>query len=325
MTINKKSKAKAKSNSEKISNFSKFFNKSVKTYKEKTGRLPWQRGWHITDNTPWFNHVNAVNNKVYGYFMNQIILSMSAEENGFTSNKWISKGNIQKNNGTWKGSATWVYGWFFWEEEMKDKDGKTLKDDKGKIKKRSGFNFRTFPVWNVDQCSNLPEKLASEEVETVEYTPLEGRLDIAEEYISNIGAKVEFGKNGAYYKPSMDYIGMPNFEQFKTPENYYSTYVHELVHWTKTKDRCDRADNHKTRKAYAFEELIAEIGAVHVMNNLGIQMDQDAFDNHLAYVDSWLGALDDDTTFLVDACMQAEKAVKFLNSFQDKEELKKVA
>ena len=54
-------------------------------------------------------------------------------------------------------------------------------------------------------------------------------------------------------------------------------------------------------------------------------MDQDAFDNHLGYVDSWLGALDDDTTFLVDACMQAEKAVKFLNSFQDKEELKKVA
>ena len=62
--VTKVKKVKAKSNSEKISTFSKFFNKSVKSYKERTGRLPWQRGWHITNNTPWFNHVNAVNNKV---------------------------------------------------------------------------------------------------------------------------------------------------------------------------------------------------------------------------------------------------------------------
>ena len=316
---------KVKTNKEKISNFSQHINNAFKAYKKKHGCLPWQRGWIVTGNASWFNHMNAVGNKAYGYFLNQIILSMSAEENGYTSNKWISKSNIQKNNGTWKGSPTWIYGWFYWEQIITGKDGKALKDEKGKIKKNSGFNFRVFPVYNTDQCSNLPEKLSSSEVEAVEYTPLEGRLDIAEEYISNIGAKVEFGKSGAYYKPSMDYIGMPDFETFKTVENYYSTFIHEHIHWTKTKDRCNRDDNHKSRKAYAFEELVAEIGAVHVMNNLGIQMDKDAFNNHLAYVDSWLGALDDDTTFIVDACMLAEKAVKFLNGFQTKEELKKVA
>ena len=325
MTINKKSKAKVKSNSEKISNFSKHFNASFKAYKKKHGCLPWQKGWTTTGSASWFNHMNAVGNKVYGYFLNQVILSMSAEENGYTSNKWISKTNIVKNKGSWKGSATWVYGWFYWEEIQKDKSGKVLKDDKGKPVKKFGYNFRVFPIFNTDQCTGLPDSLASSEVEAVEYTPLEGRLDIAEEYISNIGAKVEFGKNGAYYKPSMDYIGMPNFESFKSVENYYSTFIHELVHWTKTKDRCDRADNHASRKAYAFEELVAEIGAVHVMNNLGIRMDEDAFNNHLSYVDSWLGRLDDDTTFIVDACMLAEKAVKFLNGFQTKEELKKVA
>ena len=89
-------KTKVKTNKEKISNFSQHINDAFKSYKKKHGCLPWQRGWIVTGNASWFNHMNAVGNKAYGYFLNQIILSMSAEENGYTSNKWISKSNIQK-------------------------------------------------------------------------------------------------------------------------------------------------------------------------------------------------------------------------------------
>jgi antirestriction protein ArdC len=250
---------------------------------------------------------------------------MKAEANGW-GNKWIGKKNIIANGGTFKGSATWVYGWFYWEQVQTNEKGEVLKDSKGKDVKKSGYNFKTYAVWNTDQCEGLPTKLQStDEEDAVEYTPLEGRVDNAEEYIKNIGANVTFGGDRAYYRPSTDTIGMPTFESFKTVECYYSTFIHEHIHWTKTEDRCKRKDNHASRKAYAFEELIAEMGAVYTMHNLGIKMDEKAFDNHLAYIDSWMKALDKDTRFIVDASMQADRAVKFLDKLQQKEPLKKVA
>ena len=40
-------------------------------------------------------------------------------------------------------------------------------------------------------------------------------------------------------------------------ENYYSTLLHELTHWTAHKDRCNRdLSGRFGDSAYAFEELI---------------------------------------------------------------------
>ena len=323
----KANKKTYKTNDEKIGNYAKFFNDRVIAYAKDNNKLPWQRGWN-TVATAWMNHISATTTKAYKYFLNQLALTMSAEENGYKSNKWITKGQILKHKGaSFKGSPTWIFGWFYWEKVQTDKNGKVLKDKDGNDVVKSGYNFTQYMVYNTDQCTGLPDNLASDEVieDVADYVPLEGRLDHVEEYISNIGAKVEFGKNGAYYRPSTDTIGMPDFESFHSVELYYSTFMHEHIHWTKTEDRCKRKDNHANRKAYAFEELVAEMGAVYTMNKLGVPMDEKAFDNHLAYVDNWLGALEKDPKFLVDASMLADKSVKFLDSLQNKEDIKKVA
>jgi len=310
---NTKAKKAFKTNDEKIGSHANHFNAKFIAYVEKNKKLPWERDWNTSGSDDFLDQRNACTQRPYNYFLNQIYLSMEAEANGW-GNQWITKNGIEKNGGTFKGSPTWIYGWFYWEQVQTNEKGEVLKDSKGKDVKKSGYNFKTYRVWNTDQCEGLPTKLQStDEEDAVEYTPLEGRVDNAEEYISNIGANVTFGGDRAYYRPSTDTIGMPTFESFKTVEGYYSTFTHELIHWTKTEDRCKRKDNHASRKAYAFEELIAEMGAVYTMHNLGIKMDKRAFDNHCAYVDSWMKALDKDTRFIIDASMQADRAVKFLN------------
>ena len=60
----------------------------------------------------------------------------------------------------------------------------------------------------------------------------------------------------ASYRPSLHDIIMPSSKQFSTPEEYYSTFFHEIMHWSgKEMNRELNADN-KTI-AYAKEELIA--------------------------------------------------------------------
>ena len=78
---------------------------------------------------------------------------------------------------------------------------------------------------------------------------------------------------------NLTYIGMVNKEQFNNldgsnaTENYYATILHELTHWTGHKSRCDRQEKYKSKffddmNKYAFEELVAELGAANPMFNV---------------------------------------------------------
>jgi len=65
-----------------------------------------------------------------------------------------------------------------------------------------------------------------------------------------------------------DFVQMPHRSQFvgsKTStaaEAYYSTTFHELTHWTGPAKRCGREFGKRFGdRAYAFEELVAELGA----------------------------------------------------------------
>lgn len=110
--------------------------------------------------------------------------------------------------------------------------------------------------------------------------------------------------NRAAYTPSWDVVMMPDIEQFaaaaETAEpqereaeaNYWATMWHEVVHWTGHPNRLDR--DHHVRwgdKIYAFEELIAELGAAFLCASLGINGEL----QHESYLDSWCRALKQDS------------------------------
>ena len=121
----------------------------------------------------------------------------------------------------------------------------------------------------------------------------------------------------AYYNPVADFIHMPPIATFHNAAGFYATLAHEATHWTGHKSRLDRLGRFTDRKAYAFEELIAEIGNCMTCARLGLTPD---FDQSGAYVQSWLRALKDDKRLIFKAASEAQKAAEWLMKGQQAED-----
>ncbi|WGQ17003.1 zincin-like metallopeptidase domain-containing protein [Sphingobacterium faecium] len=121
-------------------------------------------------------------------------------------------------------------------------------------------------------------------------------------------------RNTACYSPAKDTVTMPPMEWFKNDVKYYSTLFHELIHWTGHKTRLDRFENGKDEEQYAFEELIAEMGAMLVYFDYDFK---EEFINSLVYLKGWLKYTSKDTDrteTLAEAFKQSNRAVSFLYS-----------
>lgn len=147
------------------------------------------------------------------------------------------------------------------------------------------------------------------------------RVERADKYLSNLGATVTHTGGGkACYTPSTDSITMPHRELFSATEtstateNYYSTLCHEHAHWTGHKSRLDRLES-RSKKGYAYEELVAELSAAFLCNELGIT--SSPRDDHAQYLAGWLTALGNDNDYIFKAASDAQKVVDFMDRAQN--------
>jgi antirestriction protein ArdC len=116
----------------------------------------------------------------------------------------------------------------------------------------------------------------------------------------------------AYYTPTCDEITMPAKASFAVEDDYWATLAHEVIHWTGHPTRLNRIDIGKHRgEAYAFEELVAELGSVFMATSFGITPKSDH--NILAYLSGWHKRIREDKTTIRTAVALASDAVKFLN------------
>ena len=165
--------------------------------------------------------------------------------------------------------------------------------------------LRSFTVFNEAQVEGLPAHL------TWPPTPQpEGDAHAAAEaLLAQSGAVIQHGGSRAFYSPSLDLIQMPPAEFFVSFERYYSTALHELTHWTGHPGRCGRTlANRQHIEAYAFEELVAEMGSAFLSSHCGLQGQL----HHASYIASWLQALRNDKRLVFGAASLAQKAVDFL-------------
>lgn len=101
-----------------------------------------------------------------------------------------------------------------------------------------------------------------------------------------------------------------------TETGFVSTLAHETVHATGHKNRLNRDMKGRFgNESYAFEELIADIGAGFVAGYLGY--DYQFSKNNLAYLKSWLKVLKNDKRAIFKACSEAQKAFDYLLTFQE--------
>ncbi|MCL9806946.1 zincin-like metallopeptidase domain-containing protein [Flavobacterium amniphilum] len=186
--------------------------------------------------------------------------------------------------------------------------------------------IKYYNVFRADDCTGLkfPEATGNKNV-----NPIEQAQSLIDGYKDP--PTYTFIGDRAYYQPSTDKLNMPNIKAFKKEASYYCTYFHELTHSTGAKKRLNR-DMTGTfgSKPYAFEELIAELGAVFMCSESGILFQTK--ENSAKYLKNWntvlVSELENDNRFFLKASAQSQKAVNYIlgrnsDSLKEEEEEKK--
>ncbi|MFV5702178.1 zincin-like metallopeptidase domain-containing protein [Flavobacterium sp. XS2P12] len=131
---------------------------------------------------------------------------------------------------------------------------------------------------------------------------------------------LKFGGNRAFYSPGRDLIQMPYLSDFDTVQDYYRTLLHEYSHSTGASKRLSRDfTGSQGSKKYAFEELVAELGAIFLSAEAGIVWHNNK--NHAAYLKGWnsvLTQIKDDNKFIMKAGTAAQKVADFVLQFDEK-------
>ena len=172
--------------------------------------------------------------------------------------------------------------------------------------------LKGFPLFNVEQCDGLPTEPAEDPSCSQQQRMESNAYQAVDALLASHSVKVRFGGNHAFYDSRLDFIGMPQKAAHDACEAYYSTLLHELTHWTGHPTRLDRsgiADAGSTElEAYAYEELIAEIGSAFLCAEFGIR-------NHLRHeglVLRWVRELGEDPKAIFKASSLAWSARCYL-------------
>lgn len=174
---------------------------------------------------------------------------------------------------------------------------------------RSFLLCRPFWLFNVAQIDGLPSELIDACSDAV--APACGPVEAAFRLLGGSGAVIRHGFAQAMYVPALDEIRLPWPKRFTSAEAYCATTLHELVHWTGHPDRLGRAFGRRFGDdAYAFEELVAELGSAFAMGHCGLV--NASIEGHVAYLDSWLQVLRNDRTAIFTAARHAGEAFEFI-------------
>jgi antirestriction protein ArdC len=242
--------------------------------------------------------------------VNVLILWLAAMESGFVSSAWLTYkqatalgGNIKKGS---KGQQVVYFSTM--ERESTDLGS-------GEIETRKVGFLKSYTVFNLEQCEGI-------EANIVTRTFLGNE---AAEALLHASGAVIFEQGGkAYYRPSTDEIYMPERCRFIKDEAFYAVVLHELTHWTGHPSRLDRDFSGRFgTEAYAFEELVAELGAAFSCADLGLI--PVTMDNHASYIDSWLKVLKNDKKAIFTAASQASKSHSWLMAAVNAASMRKAA
>jgi len=259
----------------------------------------WAKSWNYKGTIK-----NLVSKTSYRGF-NVLCLSLSMLENGYKYPYFLTFKQAQSKGYKIKKGSKGTHIIFFKMQEIEE-----TKNNEQVLKKIP--LLRSYVVFNVDQLDDF-------DYSTLETNCINENERIAncDTYIKNTHAKVnEIEGDRAYYSPIKDEIVVPTLNQFNDSVSFYGTVLHELVHWSGNKKRLDRLTSAPFGSdEYAKEELIAELGAIFLCNQLGIETTPR--DDHSQYLNSWISALNDDVRLIYKASSKAQKALDYLNDLQE--------
>ena len=264
-------------------------------------RLPWHRTG-LSSIQP----KNALTKNAYRG-INIVSLWVAAELHHYPHTLWASYKQWQELGAqVRKGERSSLV--VFYKEYETEPDPQDENDDG---KRRVARHSSVFNVTQVDGFV-LPEIPATSIVE---------RDAAADAFFAATRADIRHGGERAFYRPSEDFIQMPDERLFRgsqygsPKEDYYCVLAHETTHWTAHEKRLKRELGKRFGDhQYAAEELIAELGSSFICAELGISP-QPRLD-HAQYLKHWLEMMKADSRAIFAAAARAQEAVSFLASLQ---------
>ena len=180
--------------------------------------------------------------------------------------------------------------------------------------------WEEFVVFHIDDTEGIPKKKRKKKSESYKKKEREKAEQLCDKYYKKRVLKVFHSpSNKASYNWDKDEISLPDFEQFKSVGEYYSTKFHEIIHSTGYFKRLKRLPDPDSYEAicrrfgdepYSEEELIAEFGACFLMAELGIE-NQSTLKNSASYIEGWMYWCKDNKYFIPIACKKANQAVSY--------------
>lgn len=267
----------------------------------EAGTPPWVRPWSVIDQRPH----NAATKRSYRG-INTVLLTLEAGLKGYASSAWLTYRQATAMGGQVRGGERGTAVVLYKLHELPDAEGE----------KKVIPLMRCFTVFNTAQIDGLPETPA------LRARPTFDPHVEAEAVLTASGAEVRYGSQAAYYHTALDLIYLPEKNTFTDQGAFYSTALHELVHWTGHSTRCNRNLSGRFAKdAYAAEELIAELGSAFLCAHCRI----DGRLQHSAYLHSWLQVLKQDKRAIFTASAKAQQAADLLLGSVELEEAEEVA
>jgi len=259
------------------------------------GTLPWRQHWWTQ---PCANLLTG--HRYQGW--NPLFAQVDAEERGFEHLLFV--GFRQAASMGWKvaGKATWLRSMKV--VAVKDENGEETGDF------RRWFDW--VPVFNVAVLDDSGAEVKVSDYIAKFATPenLAPRIDAAEDFIAAQNPVVIYGGSNSSYDPTTDIIRMPRFKDFTDAEAYYAVHIHELIHRTGHPTRLNRPIFSRFgTNAYAFEELVAELGAVFICAQLGLSL---KMENHASYLNHWQAIIASDNRAFLKAMTLARKSADHL-------------
>lgn len=284
------------------------------------GAMPWDNGMQGVSVRPY----NAITGKPYrGMNVLSLMLTFKSDPRWITFNQATEAGYAVKKGA--RGVPIELYKTID-KRTGKDADIAAIKEEIKDMtfEERQAFkkeNLRSFAksyyVFNASDVHGIEPYVPKE----LTPTDISARNERIERVIANSQAPIYYdGKGQNYYIPTADEIHLTDRSAFKSDEFFYNTALHEMAHSTGHSSRLNRPGGAFGSKAYAREELVAEISSVLTAAEFGLNHSDRVIENSAEYVRSWAEDIRENPQTLIDAVFDASRATDYICDSEHKRE-----
>lgn len=297
----------------------------------KKGTKPWNRPWDLSKCSNALPH-NIVSQKAYRG-VNVWILGFTGDTEFGSFKQWAQVGNKHaikngeyelaedKKGKPYKKSTTY-YGVKKGETAHTIVYFSMIKIENDKYPAQSPDKYIRIPLLKYHKVfgrsqTTLPPTEADPDAPKLDLTRRETAVEnfMFRNYLDPNDIKVSWGGTRAYYRVGTDNIGMPDRHAFPTGFAMLPTLLHEAIHSTGHASRLKRKFGIFGDEDYAFEELVAEMGASILcrwFNILPGDALEEGLENQVSYINNWLKRLESNPNMIIKAGARAQAAVDYI-------------